>query len=94
MMNDKEAFVDEAELEEEDIEDAARELFMLFEAYSDNEEGAFLVTDIGLEKMSAFFETVAVDTRGWVFQSFLALLYEAGYGYDVQQFLNMDSVED
>ena len=78
--------------DDQDIDDAAGELFDLFEHYSVYKNEVNLVSEEGLFEMSMFFGTVPEDIRGYVFLSFLSMLYDADYRYDMQQFLQMDEV--
>ncbi len=85
-----------------DVEGASRQLLRLFEAHSRTYVGwgdklgeyPTVVSEEGLLKMSTFFSTVPEEERGYVFLSFLADLYEEGYKYDAQQFLNMEEAND
>jgi len=88
------AAVAEKEQDEQDVDDAAGELFTLFEHHSSFASGVSLVSKEGLFEMSHFFGTVPEEDRGYVFLSFLSLLYDDDYRYDMQQFLQMDGVEE
>lgn len=78
----------------DDIEMAASSLFNLFEEHSIIKEGASLVSDVGLEEMSSFFGRVPEEERGDVFLTFLGMLYEVGASHDMQQFIQMEEVEE
>jgi len=86
--------VAEKEQDDQDVDDAAGELFTLFEHHSSFASGVSLVSEEGLFEMSHFFGAVPEEDRGYVFLSFLSLLYEDDYRYDMQQFLQMDGVEE
>ena len=77
-----------------DTEAASKQLLELFEEFSEGRNGASLVSEEGLQNMSTYFGTVPEEERGYVFLSFLADLYEEGYKYDAQQFLNMEEAND
>ena len=77
-----------------DVAVASRQLLKLFEEYTKEIDGARLVSEEGLQNMSTYFGTVPEEERRYVFLFFLADLYEEGYKYDAQQFLNMEVGED
>lgn len=74
------------------IDNSAEDLFELFVHYSVDKSGVLLVSEEGLFEMSNYFETVPEEDRGYVFLSFLSMLYEEDYRYDMQQFLQMDEI--
>ncbi len=84
----------ELSLEQKVETDAVR----LFELFKDNiykvDEESVRVSEEGLREMSLFFASVPVENRGYVFISFLNLLYENNYSYDLLQFMDMEKVDE
>ena len=83
------------EMSEQEIRESSLLLLKIFEDFSEEDEyGARLVSDMGLEAMSTYYGTIPYNQRGMVFISFLSDLYDSGHCYNMQQFLDMEEVED
>ena len=77
-----------------DVDKSAGNLLHLFKEHMDTVKEVSIVSQKGLKEMSAYFGTIPLEERGYVFLSFLAFLFEEGFKYDLQQFLKMEAIED
>ena len=77
-----------------DNETASNKLMDLFEENSKEIEGEHLVNDEGLTKMGEFFSTIPLDSRADVFISFLDILHEEGYAFNMEQFSGVSNEPD
>lgn len=79
-----------------DTEEMAREMLDLFEQHTEeNSEGVSLLTIEGLAELSVYFGySVEEEFRAEVFLIFLNLLNEAGYQYDMSQFMSIEEEDD
>lgn len=77
-----------------DNEAASNKLMELFENNLKEIEGQHLVSELGLTKMGDVFESVPLDSRADVFISFLDMLHEEGYDFNIEQFSQVNNAID
>ena len=77
-----------------DSEAASGKWMELFEDNSKEIEGEHLVSEEGLTKMSTLFECVPLEVRADVFISFLDMLHEEGYAFNMEQFSGVSNEPD
>ena len=74
------------------IDSIRQDANILFNLFNKNIDREGLVTDGGLTKMSDFFGLVPMENRAYVYMMFVDLLAGKDIEYDIDQFIEMDTV--